>query len=381
MGSVSILSDSCDESTRAAELEEEVALLREKLDRKNKALAEIQRQIAQSEALSAKKDEQVKTANKALQQSESEKQSLQQSLRLSEKKTISLQETIKSLKKDHHQELDLREKTIAEQSTKIAELEKFVRTLQNEKAVLSAGVEARESKLSRMEELQQSFSEMSSRIQDEDVLHNEIADTNRRCNQISGELEQAMTALADSEARVEQLGQLNAALTEELEMERTKTASHHTDIETLQLRTQKLLAERNSYKQKGDSLSKEMSRICRNGRTIRDIERIIVDEALLRQEVELLREQKRKAREELDYYRTAYEQSRSAQQMAGSDTDIASVLERNVELERLLSELTEYVHAKEMQLDTLMQINDAIQRELKELTKSTMSKNLSSNDV
>ncbi|GKY97440.1 hypothetical protein MPSEU_000702500 [Mayamaea pseudoterrestris] len=380
LGSMSILSDS-DDSTRTGELEQEVVLLREKLDRKNKVVGDLQRQLAQSEALSAKKEEQVQISARSLQQSENDKQSLTQSLRLAEKKVVTLQESVKIMQEKHHQKVEAVEAISAEKSAKILELEKTIRTLQNDKAVLSAGIEAREGKLARMDELQRSYLEMTSKIRHEEVLRVEIEAASRRCNETIDELEQVKKALVEKESEVERLTNKTCQFSSELEHERKKTASHHADIETLQLRIQKLVAERNNYKQKGDSLSKEMSRICRNGRSIRDVERILIDEASLRQEVVLLREQKRRALEDLDHYRTSYEQSRSAQQMAGFDADTVNVLERNAELERLLAELTEYVQAKEMQLETLMQVNAAIQKELKDLTKSTMSKNLSRHDV
>jgi hypothetical protein len=91
--------------------------------------------------------------------------------------------------------------------------------------------------------------------------------------------------------------------------------------------------------------------------------------------VNSLSEQKRKALEDLQHYRTSYEQSRTAQKMAGMDHDSTKVFERNAELERLLSELTEYVSAKEMQLETFKLVNDALQTEIRDLAKATMKNN------
>jgi hypothetical protein len=141
------------------------------------------------------------------------------------------------------------------------------------------------------------------------------------------------------------------------------------------MKIQKLKAERNSHKQKGDSLAKEMSRVCRDGRTIREIEKILADDATRREEVLLLREQKRKALEQVEHFRTAYEQSLCVQRLSGLDHDAGKLLERNAELERLLSELTEYLNAKEMQLETMKLVNDTLQSEIRDLAKANMSKN------
>jgi hypothetical protein len=164
-------------------------------------------------------------------------------------------------------------------------------------------------------------------------------------------------------------------LTSRHEGRRKKSSAIKSEIEVQQMKIQKLIAERNSYKQKGDSLSKEIGLVCRNGRTIRDVEKILVDDIPRRELVKLLREQKRKALEDLQHCRTAFDQSRTAQNLSRMDHDTTKVLERNVQLEHLLSELTEYLSAKEMQLETFKQVNDALQTEIRDLAKANMSKN------
>jgi hypothetical protein len=111
------------------------------------------------------------------------------------------------------------------------------------------------------------------------------------------------------------------------------------------------------------------------------VEIVVADNEARRQEIVLLRDQKRKALEEMQYCRAACEQSRAAQKMAGLDNDMAKVLEQNLELERLLSELTKYVSAKEMQLETLKQVNDALKSELGSITKGRMTRNMGKNDI
>jgi DNA integrity scanning protein DisA with diadenylate cyclase activity len=126
-------------------------------------------------------------------------------------------------------------------------------------------------------------------------------------------------------------------------------------------------------------LSKEIGRICRNGRTINDIEKMIADDDARREEVTQLVAQKRKALEDLHHYRTALEQCRLAQAKAPTKTttdhNVLRILERSAELERIVSELTEYVGAKEMQLETLKQINAALEKEIHALAQAHMSKN------
>jgi hypothetical protein len=284
-------------------------------------------------------------------------------------------EAIDQLKSDHAVQVSSLESCVEAQSDKITELEKAVRTLTNEKALLSAAVEARESKLAKMEELQKSFDEMAVRIKEQDAIRSDLDEAGRRYEDVSAKLESVSKSESDCKVSLDQSQKEGVDLKEQLKTEEKKTSAIKSEIEAQQMKIQKLIAERNSYKQKGDSLSKEIGLVCRNGRTIRDVEKILVDDIPRRELVKLLREQKRKALEDLQHCRTAFDQSRMAQKIAGVDHDTTKVLERNVQLEHLLSELTEYLSAKEMQLETFKQVNDALQTEIRDLAKANMSKN------
>lgn len=282
---------------------------------------------------------------------------------------------IDQLKSEHAVEVSSLESCVESQSDKIAELEKAARTLTNEKALLSAAVEARESKLAKMAKLQKSFDEMTVRIKEQDTIRLDLDEAGRRYEDVSAKLESVSKSESDCKVSLVQSRKECVDLKARLKVEERKTNSCKSEIEVQQMKIQKLIAERNSYKQKGDSLSKEIGLVCRNGRTIRDVEKILVDDIPRREEVKLLREQKQKALEDLQHCRTAYDQSRMAQKIAGVDHDSTKVLERNVQLEHLLSELTEYLSAKEMQLETFKQVNDALQTEIRDLALANMSKN------
>jgi len=93
--------------------------------------------------------------------------------------------------------------------------------------------------------------------------------------------------------------------------------------------------------------------------------------------MELLRAQKRKALEDARMYRELYEQTRAVEEISGIEKETRRALERTTELERLLVEMTDYVSAKEMQLDTIKQVNEALQTEIHNLAQA----NLRSNEV
>lgn len=357
------------------ELEEEVRVLRSKLERKSQAYADLRQHAEQTDQALAKTKERLDSYESALAQKEREKQEMQRAHRTAEQRNVTLNDTLQRIRGDQEAKVASDSNKIKAQEERIAELEKMVRTLQNDKALLSAAVEARESKLTRMAELQASYNGLRETVATVDSLRTKLDETKKRHQEKCAEVNEAR------ELDKRRLGELEAAKSQaeeahnSLEKEKGRTASLKAELDTQQMKIQKLLAERNSYKQKGDSLAKEMARVCRNGRTVREVEKILADDASRRQEVELLREQKRKALEELEHYRTAFEQSRAAQRLAGLDHDSGKLLERNAELERLLSELTEYLNAKEMQLETLKEVNDALQAEIRNLAKAHMSKN------
>ena len=154
-----------------------------------------------------------------------------------------------------------------------------------------------------------------------------------------------------------------------------KASTWQSQLDAIQKKNQQLKGERNSYKQKNESLSKEVARLCRGGKNIRDIEKVLADHESLLQETELLRAQKRKALEEAHKYRISYEQAKAAEEalsLKPDERETRRILERTAELERLLAEMTDYVTAKQMQLDTMKAVNEELQREIHSLAQANL---------
>ena len=362
------------DAQRMKTLVRELNMLRSKLSKKDKAMAELQKQVKSADS------EKVKLRNE-LAKKDVDIKEVKRNLLVAERRMQSQEDDMKRIRSDHTKAVESLNNELEGRAATITDLEKTVRILQNEKAVLTATVEARDGKLAKMAELQTSLEEMKAEAAKTEDLRDQLQQANQKYDALSTQLETGkqreeglLTELENARGKIH-------SLEKKIKAESEKAASCRSEFDTHQMKIQKLKAERNSYKQKSDSLSKEMSRVCRQGRTIKDVEKIISDDAARRQEVELLREQKRKALEELNHYRTAFEQSRAAQRLAGIDHETTKMFERNAELERLLSELTEYVSAKEMQLETFKEVNEALQAEITDLHRSLMSKNLGKNDV
>jgi hypothetical protein len=372
-------------SERETELEREVKFLRSKLAKKDKVVSELQRQITRS-------DSELQQANQTASQCQQDAAKLEKELQSSQKAQKKAEQladqhaaTIKKLKADHAAEIKKLNAELQSQENTIAELEKIAKSHQNEKAVLSAGVEARESKLAKMAELREQFVALSSKVAQQEQCRKDLEETNQRYQALKSDLQKMAQLEMDCRKELEATKKTLESAQKELEEAKNTAESCRSDLKAIQTKNQKLKSERNSYKQKADSLSKEISRICRNGQTLADIEKVLANDEARQEEVLLLRKQKRKALEECHSYRKSYEQSRAAQELLSqapttpnSKVDLnrtAMLLERNVELERLVTELTEYVNAKEMQLETMKQVNTALQEEIHNLAQANMHRN------
>ena len=87
-------------------------------------------------------------------------------------------------------------------------------------------------------------------------------------------------------------------------------------------------------------------------------------------QLEVATTETRKALDELETTREAHQQSVAYQLNASVDGNIDAILDERVnELECIITSLTEHLNAKEMQIETLKQVNEALDNELKEQSK------------
>jgi len=144
----------------------------------------------------------------------------------------------------------------------------------------------------------------------------------------------------------------------------------------------KLKMERCTLRNRAEGLTKELSRMSKNKSEALEIERLKNDitaseqrfnelnreNADLQREVEVAKAEKRDAVSKLEATQAAHQQSVSYQ-LAGKN-DITASEQRINELESVISSMTEYLNAKEMQLDTLKEVNSALASEISQLQSS-----------
>jgi chromosome segregation ATPase len=227
-----------------------------------------------------------------------------------------------------------------------------------------------------MAELQATVDSLSIKVESTHAISGELNELQRRYQEQDASLRRAVASEEEARLEGEEARAMIDILNMKLESERQIYAVIKMDLEDERNKNQKLQSERNSFKQKADSLSKEISRLCKNGRNLEDIRRIVNDEESRITEVEILKAQKKRALDDLTEYRIAYQQSLVTQlRCPGMDGAAMKAMEKISALERVISELTEYVNAKEMQLETMIQVNQALAEEVTSLAKANMHKN------
>ena len=129
---------------------------------------------------------------------------------------------------------------------------------------------------------------------------------------------------------------------------------------------QELLAERNNLFQKSQSLSKDMSRLTKNKRSVREIESIISKYEQLVVSNSILKAEKNHALDEMNEYKTLSDMTINARERAGVVGEAERAVLVKTELERIIRDLTEAVGNKDMQLDLMRDVNRKLAAELEE---------------
>jgi uncharacterized coiled-coil DUF342 family protein len=154
----------------------------------------------------------------------------------------------------------------------------------------------------------------------------------------------------------------------ELEMEiEKKDASHKKSIAD-ESENRRLKIERNSLRQRVEGLSKEVSKT--NSKSLESekmkmmIQELRSENRNLLEQIEVIKTEKRDILAKLEATYAAHEQSVRYQRSSSTPTkadNSSCVLEDRVsELESVIASMTDYLSAKDQQISTLKQINEAI---------------------
>lgn len=293
------------------------------------------------------------------------------SSRISERQTSDALEQCKLKLQDKEEMLDT---TTKDYRAKETEKDRALKSLENDNSVLSAVVEARDGKIvgmaAKIKELEESLSqfknhaeEVRKRTEDEARAKRETAEAEAVIAAMKREEHEFQQELKSAKAIIDDINQKYSS---------TKSAASKSkeELERLRSECRKLKMERNSLKHKTECMAKEMSRIHKNVVNEEEVEqlrlgikRLQKENSELQDEITLARSEKRDALDNLQVTRLAHEQSVRYQQKFEEIDGIRAVAQC-AELERVISEMTEYTHAQAQKITSLIEINESLMREI-----------------
>jgi chromosome segregation ATPase len=191
----------------------------------------------------------------------------------------------------------------------------------------------------------------------------------------STSLMESQALLSETQTSFEQVKANVDELNAKFEEVNSKCTTLEAENNSIQEKYQAVKAERNTLKQKNESLAKDMARIRKTGMEISDIERIIQENSDLHAQVELLRAQQSHLVGDLEHAPSKEEEMENSNDDSGESSgpsaeELRRAWEQKTELERMVKELTEYVNAKQSQLDTMKDVNRQLTEELQNVARS-----------
>lgn len=280
------------------------------------------------------------------------------------------------------------EQEVRERDRLINEQERTLKSLKNEMSVLAATVELRDGKIDaqaeQIKELQQNLAGAIRKAEEERKLGADEVRVKFEADARRKEVETAAVIAETKKEKCQFLEELKLAqsiiedLNQKYSLAKDSASKTKDEIERMKSEIKKLKMERNSLKNKADGLSKEMSKMSNKSfnnaeiRTlVQTIKQLQAHDSQLQNEVMSLRSENRHIQEELQATRLAHQQSaRYLADHQPMNCDAQRAINQCNELERVISNMTEHLNAKEMQICTLKQINEALAQEIDEVKET-----------
>ena len=162
-------------------------------------------------------------------------------------------------------------------------------------------------------------------------------------------------------AEQQQIGQSQA---QTMEKDRKKIADLSEQNEALNVNVHKTVTERNSLKAKYASVAKDLGRLTKGNRSVKEIEGVLAKYENLAVQNSVLKAERNQALDDVKEYKMSSEILVDSRRKAGVVGEAEKALQVKGELERIISSLTETVQTKEMQIGTMRDVNRQLAGEL-----------------
>lgn len=264
------------------------------------------------------------------------------------------------------------ETLIAGNNEKELEHAKAMKALNNELSVSKAAVEARDSKVANLTEsvteLKKKLSEQSQELAAVESLRLDLTQSKTLSSTADKVIEKMKKEETEFQKELKEANGIVSDLNKKYATAKAAASKSSAEVEKFKSDYRRILMERNSLKNKAESLQKEMNSIAKMNKEKK------VDSSVLQEEVQRLRLQHTELQRDLDAERTEKREltaelnaTRLAHQnpiinyQPTAESDGSPRIE---ELERIISEMTEYSSAQALQIETLRQINAALTEDI-----------------
>jgi len=244
--------------------------------------------------------------------------------------------------------------------------QKKFKGLENEIRVLNASIEVRDQKIQFLEN--QLSNEQKEADQSREKSR-QIAQLEDQLAKLQRDYEGGIQMQMQLEKQAEAAEQIRQAAEKTAEECMQKMQQLHEDLQETTNKVTRLTTQRNSFKNKAESLARDLTRLCR-GKTAADIEQIVGKHEELQVQVSVLRAERDHAKDEAKTYKDALEGAKEVQERAKSKGAAHQAVAQSLEMQRLLTSLTETIGEKDLQLEALRESNKMLAQQIIELEQS-----------
>jgi len=135
------------------------------------------------------------------------------------------------------------------------------------------------------------------------------------------------------------------------------------DLQEQTSKVTQLITQRNSFKNKSDSLGRDITRLCR-GKTAAEVEHILSSYDSLQVQTSLLRAERDHAVDEASTFKDALEGAQKVNETMKGKGAAQQAVAKSIEMQRLLTDLTETIGEKDLQITALRDSNKMLAQQL-----------------
>mgnify|MGYP000294569331 CR=1 FL=1 len=246
-------------------------------------------------------------------------------------------------------------------------LKKQIRASENDKSVLMARMQALENKAGKVKELEKKAEKVGK-------FRQELKSLEKGNEELKLEVE-------GCKEKIVEMGKAKEFLKSQLEQSLERERSSRQEIASLSSQVSKLseqlegtariIAERNSLRSKASALSKDLAVVCGDGRGVQQVRICLDDYDSIKVKNRVLEAELRQARDEVHEYKMGVEEVNEIRRRQGWEGEAERALTVKAELERIVQSLSDQIGDKDLQIDTMRDVNKRLAGEIEELKSET----------